>query len=126
MVKINDDDTFLAAALGGASLLFVIDSVLAGREKTPTSANTISGVDAMGPLWSDVKDMDGFIAPFYIGCIDKSNLSGAAGFTDGMYEGSSRAEIVMIIPPFGKTIDATARNTGWESNRCFAFGGMAI
>jgi hypothetical protein len=105
-------EEMLALALGSASLLFVIDSVLANQEKAPTSqtkiptsTNAISGVDAVGPLYFDV-EMDGFIAPFYIGRINKSNLVGAIAFTDGMYEGSSRAE------------DRHDNSSIWKNHRC--------
>jgi hypothetical protein len=117
-VKTSDDAFLAAAVIGGASLLFVIDSVFA--RSAPTSPQItkpkpkhVSALDALGPLWND-QLLDGFMASFSIGGIRKSDLQGTLAFTDGMYQGhgklASSAEIIMLMPRYGETINVVGHD----------------
>lgn len=98
------DDNLVAGLIGGIALLFVIDSVISIPKPKPKPEQTIHAADGIGALWVDQR-IDGFIASFHLGRIEKSNLSGTIAFTDGFYEEDNpgvSAEIIMMMPPFGK------------------------
>lgn len=118
MVKVNDDILIVGGIIGGAAGL-ILSTLANHRLTTKTSPtqqpkNFIHGADGIGAMWVGQKRMDGFISSFYLSRINKSHLRGnldfSAAYTDGIYEEDdpkTSAEIIMMMPPYGKTIDVT-------------------
>jgi hypothetical protein len=91
-----NNDSLTARIVIGASILFAIDNTL----RIPKQENSISGMDAIGPLWH-AQNMDGFIASFHLNHVEQFNSPGTFSFSDGMYQEDNQkisAEIIMMMP----------------------------